>query len=135
MAVQTYTTRASGTKNDEPPHDPVLDMAAEWQLARAKAHLTWATGDVATGFGRKDSDFECNTAAIAEMEGCAAWLAKLEPTTVLGVRETLNVVPTILAHREIFPDQDVLSDGPILQILRNARGALEGLDGDMPVRG
>ncbi|MDB5510037.1 MAG: hypothetical protein JWL93_2506, partial [Hyphomicrobiales bacterium] len=46
-----------------------------------------------------------------------------KPRTVRGVIELLNVVMTILAHRELDPEHR-MSDGPILEILRNAHEML-----------
>lgn len=133
MAVQTCSTTQS--KNTEPPHDPALEQAAEWKVARAKALLEWATADAASGFMTKNvAAYEVDQSHIAAMDECADWLAKLEPVTVLGAREMLNVVLTILAYREIFPDQDRLSDGPILQILRNVRQGLDWLDGEIVLK-
>ncbi|MPZ31456.1 MAG: hypothetical protein GEV13_10740 [Rhodospirillales bacterium] len=115
-------------------HDRVLDLAARWRLARIKAQLTWAENDAATSFHTKSQEGASNPGAIKEMQRYQEMLAFSEPTSVQGAVEALNVVLEILAHRAIYPDQDTLSDGPILEILRGVRDAIEFVDGDTPCR-
>jgi hypothetical protein len=57
-----------------------------------QALLAWAKIDEAAAFQTKDGDFDRPHASVEAMQDRAAWLAKLQPTTMRGAREALNVV-------------------------------------------
>ena len=55
--------------------------------------------------------------------------ASTKPLTILGARAMLDVALDVLLHRLVAPDK-VLSEGPVIEIIRNVRAALDRIPGD-----
>lgn len=111
--------------------DAVLYPIADWHTARAKAVLSWAESNKADCFGaNEEGDIGPGPEeAVREMGRSAQWLAKLEPRTMRGARELLTVVVMMLSDRQIKPNS-VLGEGPVIEMVRNVREALDYANAD-----
>jgi hypothetical protein len=104
----------------------ILEVVADWQVARLKAMLSWAENDRDNLFGnREDVIPSPPTEAIQTMCECQERLAEYQPRTAEGARVMLLVVREILAHQVTDPEREsIMSLGPLLEIVRAVEHAL-----------
>ena len=109
----------------------LLELCAQWQMARAQQEIIWAEQD----FSRMDGslpneDIQPSTEPLAKMCELQDTLARVgEPQTVLGARELLGIAIKMLTYRIESPESTV-AQGPVVQLIRNVNEALKWLDGD-----
>ena len=127
-------SRIAERKPAAPPPDPdpifednsVLELCAEWRIARATMQIIWAKDEVCPPTigipgGR---DFE----PLNRMHEIEHHLSRSEPHTLLCARELLGVAVTMLTHSD---RESTLAQGPVLEIVRNVRNALGNLKGTL----
>jgi hypothetical protein len=106
----------------------LLKFCAEWRVFRAQMQQNWAKRDLANIFGSlPDPPGGPDSKPLERMREIENRLADVVPRTGRRAYELLGIALTVLAHRMEEPE-DVLSDGPVLEIVRNVRKALEWLD-------
>lgn len=105
----------------------IVATVAEWQVARAKAILSWAENDRDNLFGCRSGVIPVSPEdALKTMYSKQKKIAEMRPSSTRGVRALLLVALLILQHRAIDPDgSDRLSDGPLLEIILNLFVALD----------
>ncbi len=110
----------------------LLELCAQWQMARAQQEIIWAEQD----FSRMDGSLpnegiQPSTEPLAKMCEVQDTLDRLgEPQTVLGARELLGIAIKMLTYRIESPESTVAL-GPVIQLVRNVNEALKWLDGHM----
>ncbi|MFO1160942.1 MAG: hypothetical protein U1E60_19030 [Reyranellaceae bacterium] len=111
----------------------VLGTATACMRARAEAMLVWAQGDEVNKFGAHDVMRPDNAdKQVEEFRRALARLANHHPRTVRGAIVMLNVALDLLVHRMLNPEL-VLGEGPVIELVRNVRSALENVDWDLPL--
>jgi hypothetical protein len=107
-----------------------LERCARWHIARSRTILELAEDDLTSMFGylRHDRLNTRSNAALKEMHTLEEEIASMQPKTIVGAEKMLEIALAILAHAEKDPDS-ALSEGPVLQIVRNVCQALEYGDG------
>ena len=117
------------------PDEYILSSVARWSVAKLKAELAWAEGDLNELYGMRESESgssNCPTKELEELKAELQSLTGMEPKSVRGAFQMLNVVYSILEHKENDPES-VLGSGPALGILRQIRDALETTEQDVSV--
>ena len=113
--------------------DWILKMCAEWRAARAQQQKNWAEHELATGWGcLPDEGALLDLEPLSRMQDLEYHIAQSEPRTILLARELLGICVTILAHQYENPEH-TLSDGPVLEIVRNVVKSLEALSSRTPI--
>lgn len=114
----------------------VLSSASACMRARAQAALIWAQIDEADRYcSRRGVNYDRPelSVAIAEFQSGLTCLAAYEPRTVRGAVAVLGVVLDILVRRMLGPEDTVLGEGPVIEIVRNVRNALQETNQDHPL--
>ena len=110
----------------------LLELCAEWRECRAQMEKNWAVHQRETGWGTLP-DKPLDREPLDRMQEIEwSYLSQARPRTALLACELLGIALTILAHEQEEPGA-VLSQGPVLDIVRNVRKSLEYLDGDMKI--
>ncbi len=105
-----------------------LKMCASWRAYRAQQQFNWASNDRVTMFNT-DGDAEIDLEPLGHMQTIEQTLGEITPRTAILARELLRVALTILAHGQEHPE-GYMSQGPVLEIVRNVVKSLEWLDAD-----
>ena len=102
-----------------------LEWCATWRVSRARQQINWAKYELATGWGTLPSEgIALSLAHLHRMKDIEDNLALITPKTAILAQELLGICVTILSHPE---PKDHLGKGPVLQIVKNVRAALEWL--------
>ncbi len=110
--------------------DWLLALCAQWRAARAQQQKNWAEHALATGWGTlPDADIELDLDPLARMRELQSQLENVEPRTILLARELLRIALTILVHQREDAESP-LSDGPVLDVVRNVLSSLDWLPGE-----
>ena len=109
----------------------LLELCAQWQMARAQQEIIWAEQDFSRTDGSLPNEgIQPSTEPLAKMCELQDTLARLgEPQTVLGARELLGMAIKMLPYLIESPESTV-AQGPVVQLIRNVNEALKWLDGD-----
>jgi hypothetical protein len=118
----------------EPGNDPgeqLLDLCAQWRMARAEQEVNWAEHNWASLLaGSSNERTQVRTEPLNRMCVLQDALARLgEPHTLLGARELLGIALKLLACRIEHPESAV-AERPVLQLIQNVNEALKWLDGE-----
>lgn len=111
----------------------LLKWCTEWRAARAQQQKNWAEHELATMWDTVPNDnIELDTEPLGKMKDLQEILATDvgRPHTLLGARELLGVVVTILAHED---PGSTMAKGPLLEIVRNVVSALEFQKAEMRI--
>jgi len=113
-----------------PVDDSTVVAATRALRARAEAQFVWARIDEAE---LVEAEVEnTSKACLDEARQYFHSLAAYEPRTVRGATAMLSVALDVLVHRLLEPDL-VLAEGPVIEIIRNVRNALQTVDPDTPL--
>jgi hypothetical protein len=107
----------------------ILRTVARWRVARTQAALVWAEADQKDLYGNSggpDHDhFDRLSEPLQKMEAALGMLSgnDFKPEGIAAAHAMLGVALEILAHREFAPEV-ALSQGPVLEIIRNVRDGM-----------
>jgi hypothetical protein len=110
----------------------LLKWCAEWRMARAQQQKNWAEHELGNGWGHLEDSVKLDLSPLHRMHQLEFHLSQCKPRTILLARELLGICVTILAHQNEDPDH-TLSQGPVLEIVRNVIASLEFQKADMRV--
>jgi len=103
-----------------------LEMCAKWRMLRAQQQINWAKHELETGWDSfpDADDVELDTDPLFQMKDIENTLATITPRTALLAQELLGICVTILSHDD---QASVLGEGPILEIVKNVKDAIDWL--------
>ncbi len=103
-----------------------LEMCAKWRVLRAQQQINWAMHRLETGWDKFPGadDVELDTNPLFQMKDIESTLATVTPRTALLARELLDICVTILSCGD---DASVLGEGPILEMVKNVKDAIDQL--------
>jgi hypothetical protein len=102
-----------------------LEWCTSWHICRAQQQINWAKHEFATGWDVLPSEgINLSTEPLHEMKEIERRLASVTPKTPICARELLWICITILSYPE---PEDNLGEGPVLEIIKNVKAALEWL--------
>lgn len=115
---------------------PILTMICDWRMERGAFQKAVALFDQSTNFGRlaDADDLPSGSHEFENMRSVMGLLATARPGTIAEAREILRMVIEILAWREVDPGSP-LSEGPLLELVRNVLHRLDRTDGDIRLGG
>jgi len=92
----------------------------------------WAENELRTLYGTTGEGEGPPHSEMDHMDEAVARLATFHPRTMRGAWQMMDVLITILMHREVDPEL-TLSSGPVLQLAQRVKEAIEFVDGDTPL--
>jgi len=106
-----------------------LEWCATWRVLRARQQINWAKHELATGWNTlPDEGIELSCDPLHRMKEIEQHLAKITPKTSILAQEMLGICITILSHPA---PEEALGQGPVLEIVKNVKAALEWLPAEM----
>jgi hypothetical protein len=122
-----------------PPPSPVIEdewvfrMICDWRIARAQQTIAWAEYERGTLADlHEDPKIKHTADALETMETVQYDLRAFEPRSILTARAMLEMATEILAWQQINPEHP-FANGPVLDLVRNARNALDWLPPATPL--
>ena len=107
----------------------IYQAILKWRIARASQLIAWAKHDeIILGGYRSDDGANCDTDALDTMQTLERNISDWEPQSALTATAMLGMAIEILAYQEIDPEH-AFASGPVLEILRNCKIAIERLPG------